>query len=238
MKVTCAWQQKPFAPVGLKKDVVHLWKVTFDKNEADILHYRTLLAADELKKADAYRFEKDRTAYTITRGILRTLLGEYLGKKPEDIIFSYGKFGKPEIVDESIDFNVSHSGKAALFCFTPGIQCGIDLEEVRPMHDLDGMAKYIMSETEYETFKKYPPSRLVDLFFNYWTGKESYIKAIGKGLSHHPEKANFTIGSDEALRLDMPDKDCWFFRSFIPQKGYHASVCVYGNCSEIQWYLA
>ena len=69
------WEKPPEAP-ALSSDEVHVWRAAVT---SVIPELHDTLSDDECARADRFRFEKDRTQYAKTRGVLRTLLGEYLG---------------------------------------------------------------------------------------------------------------------------------------------------------------
>ena len=65
---------------------------------------------------------KDRKHFIMRHGILRNILGRYLHVKPDSLLFSYGKYGKPALADTfgrgTICFNMSYSEGLALYAFT------------------------------------------------------------------------------------------------------------------------
>src|SRR5262249_38435202 len=94
---------------------------------------RQLLSPQERARADRFRFEKDRNAFTIARGLLRIILGSYLQTTPSAIEFTYGSRGKPSVVSaRPIQFNLSHSGDLAVYAITEGYEVGADVEYIRP----------------------------------------------------------------------------------------------------------
>ena len=91
---------------------------------------------------------------------------------------SYNEFGRP-FLNDRVDFNISHSGGCVVCAATDMGRVGIDIEEIRPI-DLDDF-KNSLTSGERATIKQ--ADRPYNKFFQYWTMKESIIKANGQGLS-------------------------------------------------------
>ena len=90
----------------------------------------------------------------------------------------YNKYGRP-YVENSLDFNISHSGKYAICAIADNMHIGIDVEELKFVNF--DIFNDIMNEKEWELIKDSPNS--IRAFFDYWTIKESVIKADGRGMS-------------------------------------------------------
>ncbi|TYR81432.1 4'-phosphopantetheinyl transferase superfamily protein [Priestia megaterium] len=119
----------------------------------------------------------------------RTLVGELLvgfilckryGLKRKELEFSTNFYGKPFLCHYPFfHYNVSHSGEWVV-CAVHDKTVGVDIEEVRPF-DVQ-MAKGLFTEEEYRDLLNEKEKR-TSVFYDIWTLKESYIKAVGKGLS-------------------------------------------------------
>ncbi|SHH71942.1 4'-phosphopantetheinyl transferase family protein [Virgibacillus chiguensis] len=98
-----------------------------------------------------------------------------------NISFCYNDYGKPFLYGQNtVHFNISHSGEWVV-CATDILPIGIDIEKIKPI-DLK-IAKLFFSKEEYEFIKSMPNRTKLFTFYEYWTLKESYVKAVGKGLS-------------------------------------------------------
>jgi 4'-phosphopantetheinyl transferase len=166
---------------------VHVWRVEHNAQQANAPKLREVLAAEEREHADRFHFEADRHSYTVTRGILRTLLGKYLQLAPEALILTAGPFGKPGLSESQnekrIAFNVSHSGHYSLLVFGIDVQLGVDVEHVRTRNNIVELAEAIFSPGQYATFMSVSNSDRDRAFFRAWTRKEAFVKGIGEGLS-------------------------------------------------------
>jgi 4'-phosphopantetheinyl transferase len=186
----------------------------------------------------------------ICRGFLRHLLGRYLGARPADLIFAYGPNGKPALSGRhaSIDlsFNLSHSEDLALFSITRGYRLGVDVERKRPLNDLEGLTRQILSQAEQAELRSVPAAMAAEVFWTCWTAKEAYVKARGEGLSISPERIAVAFKPTEAPRLVSVDGDLdeaarWSLLTFAPSSDYLAAVVVEGQVrrvTRLEWFDA
>ena len=140
---------------------------------------------DERRKAAQFSLQEVREQFIVGRAILRGILGRYLQVDPERVRFSYGPHGKPAIAPEcggeGISFNMSDSHGLAIYAVARGRQVGIDLERMRSDVPCERMAKRYFAEAELKAFLALPADQRQEGFFNCWTRKEAYLKAIGRG---------------------------------------------------------
>jgi 4'-phosphopantetheinyl transferase len=176
------WRQgtKPDMVEPLAPETLHIWQVEIDALAAETPALHTLLAADEQAHAARYRFAADKAAYVTVRGLLRMLLGAYLQCAPHSLQFTYNEYGKPLLAGGPA-FNVSHTRQVALLAFTAAESVGVDVERVRPEIVSDALAREVMSAWELAQFRA--GGGRTELFFEIWTRKEAYIKALGTGLA-------------------------------------------------------
>lgn len=222
----------PFPP-GPGEDEVHVWKADLALPSLEVARLAGLLDEAEARRASRFRFERDRAAFTAARAILRTLVGRYLGRRAEDVRFSYGSEGKPSLAGDpvSLTFNLSHSSGVALFAFARRRAVGIDIERVRDQPDLGELAERFFSPAEVAVFQGLPPAARMTAFFLCWTRKEAYIKARGGGLSIPLDTFSVSFGSGDppALlesSLDPDEPSRWSFRDLGSDTQYAAAIAV------------
>ena len=165
---------------------VHVWRAGLEASPSAVDEFHELFSADERERAVRFRFDKHRRRFTVARGILRTLLGRYLERKPQDLTFGYSEHGKPFLAGTrtlDLRFNVSHSAEMALFGFTLGREIGVDVEQIRPDRSTREIAERFFAPREVEALFALPKEEQTNGFFRCWTRKEAYIKAKGKGLA-------------------------------------------------------
>jgi 4'-phosphopantetheinyl transferase len=236
------WIPAPGA-ITLAPDEVHVWMARLDQPEETVASYRAVLSTDERARADRFHFEKDRTAYTVARAALKSLLGRYLGVAPTAIQFQYSSHGKPYLEESvnpgGINFNISHSHKLALLAFAIGRQVGVDVERIRADFATLEIAERFFSRIEVAALLAQPTEQQADCFFNCWTRKEAYIKAIGEGLSCPLHRFDVTLGPDEPARLlatraDSQDASRWSMHNLDPGPGYKGAVIAEGTDWRLQ----
>ncbi len=95
---------------------VHLWWSSLNVSDpvSDTLAGDTL-SADEHERAARFYFPRDRRQFVLARGMLRSILALYVGRRPQEIRFQDLAHGKPRLVDPELDveFNLTHSRIAA-----------------------------------------------------------------------------------------------------------------------------
>jgi 4'-phosphopantetheinyl transferase len=175
----------PPGPVVLELDDAHLWRVSLIAPDRSVQAFGQNLSSDETQRANSFRFERLRRRFVIGRGVLRALLGRYLGYAPAGLEFAYGSNGKPSLAGahlmRPIFFNVSQSEDVALIGFTWTGEIGVDIEHVRTISEWPDIAERILSHDRDAA----PPSTLED-FFHEWTRHEARVKAAGLGLGGQP----------------------------------------------------
>jgi len=180
----------------------------------------TLLDSAELARANRYRFDDDRRRSIVARAATRRLLGRYLDRDPQSLVFIEEEHGKPALRDREIEFNASHSGDLVALAFARDTPVGVDVEGRRQLHDTLALARRYFSGEEVAMVEK--ASDTADAFFAIWTAKEAIVKASGKGIGTG-DLHGFTVPfRDPRLR---PVIDGWCVAAIdAPLDGYYAAV--------------
>ena len=179
--------------ITIKSDEVHIWSTCLLDSEKYTNYFSAILSEDESERANNYRFCRDKENFIIARGILRCLLGAYLGKTPQSLEIIYGIWGKPCLTNKKVvHFNLSHSGNYALYAVSHSYEVGIDLEYIDKKLDLEGIALNAFSPDELNAWKKARKFESKEsAFFKLWVCKEAFLKASGKGWLGNEETMIF-----------------------------------------------
>jgi 4'-phosphopantetheinyl transferase len=181
-------------------DELQVWRASLEPEPHSVAYLERLLAEDERKRAEKFHFERDRRRFVVGRGILRTLLGGYLGEDPRALRFRYGERGKPGVPGGPF-FNISHSGPLMLLAFSPSTPVGIDVELSQPHLADERVAEHFFSPAEVASLRSLPPERQAHAFLACWTRKEAFIKARGDGLSLALDSFDVSFGPERPCEL-------------------------------------
>jgi 4'-phosphopantetheinyl transferase len=180
---------------------VHLWYVDPEQVADDQLlaAYRALLTPAELERTARFVFERGRREHLITRVLVRTTLSRYYpAVDPRSWQFNANPYGRPEIVAPAtappLRFNVSHTERLIVCLVAAGREIGVDVEDIGRHAPLDVADRYFSPHEAAELFSR-PAAARPDRFFDYWTLKESYIKARGLGLQLPLDQFSFHLAA-------------------------------------------
>lgn len=216
---------------------VDLWKIALTDPVPSLEYLSGLLSADETNRANRFVFERDRNKFIRTRGLLRIILGRYLEIGPELIEFRYEPGGKPRVADAlnpfRLRFNVSHSAEIALIAVGFGRELGIDVEYIRPNVDVLEIATHFFSPREILELSGLPGNQQIHGFFNCWTRKEAFVKAIGLGLSFPLTAFDVSVRPGEPATLtrlepNLCEQTQWILWDVSPSDDYAAALAVDG----------
>ena len=242
MKTDHSWRPPP-AKFHLARDEVHVFRVYLNLPVSRIKDLQKTLTADERNRAERFHFPQDRQNFIVIRGALRAILGRYLDIRPGQLRFCYNKFGKPDLDiangSHKLNFNLSHSGRLALFAVANSAKIGIDIECIRTDFEYELIAARFFSPGEYLKLKNLPPQMKPEAFFNCWTRKEAYIKARGEGLSLPLDQFEVSLVPGEPAQLLQTKEDAaetkrWSLINLQPERGYAAAIAVEGH----EWRIA
>lgn len=186
-----------------------------------------LLSADEIGRANAFRFERDRCSFVAARAFLRRTLSAYCEISPDRIAFRYSSAGRPELPWPGAPvFSLSHSDGFALLALGDVGPIGADLERVRDMADRDSVAKTVMHPSEWSDFAGLDEAERTQAFFRLWTRKEAALKAQGTGLLAEPALLEVGLGGGNGEPpLTILDIPCRIAAIAAPAR-YVAALCI------------
>jgi 4'-phosphopantetheinyl transferase len=214
---------------------IHTWLACLEKPPYVIQKLAKTLSSEEQKRASRYRFDRNKNQFILSHGILRTLLGLYTGKSPDQLQFIYGDKGKPRLQDRfgkrKIHFNLSRSGRMALYGFARGHEIGVDIEQINNFVDIELITEHFFSRREKSDLSTLPEHEKKTAFFNCWTRKEAYLKAIGTGLADPLDRFDVSLNPAEPAKLlgikgNSKGTSQWSIFGLTPSPDYVAAIAI------------
>lgn len=183
------------------------------------------LSPERQNYVSKFRRASDYQRSVLGDAIVHRILRDKLGLDPMHIEIIRNAYGKPFLKDhDNLHFNVSHSGHW-IVCAVSQDPVGIDVEKMEAI-DMD-IAKRYFHENEFNALLHCDPSVRLPRFFDLWTLKESYIKAVGKGL--HLPLDSFSMelqgGEWEWAPVVGENGETYYFKQYAVEEGYKLSVC-------------
>lgn len=233
-----SWSPAP-PTLTLLEDQVHVWQASLQRSPTELAALRATLSPDEQQRADRFRFPVHQQRFIVGRGILRSLLGQYLECDPASVQFQYGAQGKPELVvgeeQPQLQFNLAHSDDLAVYAIARTYPVGIDLERIRVVGDLLQLTQRWFSAAEHTAIQAVPVPEQAATFFQYWTCKEAVLKARGQGVGEL-KLVEITFSQESNQPIWVPPApalgDSWQLRLFTPTPDFVAALAV--NAQQIQ----
>ena len=215
-------------------DGIELWLVEGTGTESERWALQELLSEDECARATSFKVEDARASFIVSRGVLRTILGDKLACAPEVIRFDEGEHGKPFLAgahaQSGVEFNVSHSGDVFLYAVSQGRTVGVDVERQKEGLDVEAIARrYFAPEEARRLLEQAPSEERVSNFYRCWTRKEAYLKARGTGLTTKLDafEVTFLPGAPPAMlrtEIDGENPSDWDVFDVPVPEGYVAAL--------------
>lgn len=222
----------------LPPDEVHLW-LAFSDEDADarcLSKYRQVLSEGERLQEKRFRFGRDQRRYVVTRAFVRTVFSRYSGRTLGYWEFAGDAYGRPVLMNgegiaRSMSFNLSHTDGLIICAVSHTLVVGADVENFRVRPVALEIADRYFSSNEAAVLRALPTTKQAEVFFHYWTLKEAYIKAKGKGLSIPLNRFSFSFpcetGRDLSFRSELDPSDVAYrFWLLQPSTEHIAAVCV------------
>jgi 4'-phosphopantetheinyl transferase len=216
-------------------DRVEVWTTVTDAAEPYLDEYRTLLTPDEAARAERFMRERDRANFLIARAMARTMLSSFVDLPPEAWRLRIEERGRPEVDNlppgaPDIRFNISHTEGLVACAATVGREVGVDVEHIERRLTQD-VADRFFSPQEVADLRALPAHEQPVVFFDYWTLKESYIKARGLGLAIPLRQFTFHRSPHGAPTISFApelhdDPASWQFALFWPTRAHRMAVAV------------
>ena len=211
------------APILFAADVTAL-------KDAELYHLAYAAATPARReKTDRFRFEKDRRLSLGAEALLRHAL-RCADLDAASAGFDYGADKKPYLKDGRLFFNLSHSGIWAV-CAVAGYEVGCDVEQVAPI-DLK-LARRFLPEEYADILSQPTAEERLELFYRYWTLKESFLKATGLGMKLPMDRFQIRLGTEISV-IQSVDGRRYTFREYDDLPGCRCALCAAGECRDTE----
>lgn len=177
--------------------------------------------ASRRAKADKFLFEKDKRLSVAAGALLQHALQMENVRKPS---IEIAPNGKPYIAGmESLYFNLSHSEEMVM-CAIAEKELGCDVEKRTSLDH--ALAKFVMTEYELEMIYGFESDeKQQEMFFRFWTLKESYMKATGLGIRLEPKSFSMVLCNDNYIVKPPVDERVFNFKEYFLDDKYCYSCC-------------
>ncbi len=199
--------------------IIYGVKLQLNREDCPIDNLLKLLDNDELVRYKRYQNATSARQFLLGRLLLRHVLKKHYKVANCDIKIAYNKHGKPALILDDIHFNIAHSGDWVV-CVVDNSSVGIDIEKIGKFRP--AVAKRLFSTDEQKVLMMHENSARNDFFYSLWTLKESYSKAIGRGLT-----IPFNTFSIKKSRLGQLYKanDNYLLKQYNIDPAYKMAVC-------------
>ena len=216
---------------------IDLWLAFLDdiRDEHLLRNYRGILTPEELTRGARFRFAKDQHRYLVTRALARCTLSRYARVRAEEWRFAADTHGRPGILggDEdtlSLSFNISHTDSLVAIVVTRQQAVGVDIEDLNRKHIELSTADAYFSAAEVSELYAAPEWVRPTRFLEYWTLKESYIKARGLGLAIPLDQFSLSLARSGKIRMAtepaLADRaERWALWQFRPSADHVGALC-------------
>lgn len=183
---------------------------------------RKTLPQKLIAKIEKFKFWEDRQRSLLGELIVRKFYREKLALEEFDL--EYNEHNKPFLKGYHHEyFNISHSGNHVVVAFSDQ-NVGVDVEKMGK--DRREIAERFFTVREIQQMHACPTQdSQIHFFYQLWTLKESYMKAIGKGMTMSLSSFSFLFNNQTAV-LDFTDDDPdWNFYSELWKDSAYLSIC-------------
>lgn len=191
--------------------------------------YLTILTPAERTRLARIKHADQRQRQLEALAKMRVILGRYLEQTPQQIEFSRGQYGKPYVAGQPVQFNLTHSKDVGMLAVVQTAEVGIDVECWHPLRNRDHLVKRYFATLEQASWSGLDESEKEAAFFRFWTAKEAFMKATGRGLGMGLGQCAFRLQPKPELVLcpaEYGEPDDWLVLPLHNEPEYAASIVI------------
>jgi len=191
----------------------------------DALFTRLLAKVPAAKAQAVLRFMRraDRERSLVAELLARRQLALRWDLDPSNLQWVKNAYGKPALPEPAPGyFNLSHAGNWVVLA-SHSQPVGIDVEQIQPIEA--EIAVHYFSPEE-QAYVNSAAAGWTERFFDIWTLKESYIKAVGQGLSIPLTSFSFRLAGPGDISVSCGGQRLpYVFRQYAIPGPYKLAVC-------------
>lgn len=193
-------------------------------NNIKYQRYYETLSQYRRNRVDAHLHQNDKIL-SVGAGILLDIGLQRFGLRERTMQYSTMPGGKPLFVEyPSIQFSISHSGNMVVVAFSDSM-VGCDIEKMRQVDS--NLPQRFFTERD-NIVLNFAVDKQKE-FFRIWTQKESYVKALGMGLSVPFNSFSLNLEDNQNRYLCPRTGKTFTFIESDRIRGYCCTVCNEGT---------
>ncbi|KAK9892626.1 hypothetical protein WA026_021005 [Henosepilachna vigintioctopunctata] len=223
------------------------WNPTF----GEMLNCTSYIQQEEKERLGRFVYKNDFKSSLVGRLLMRKFVSENFVVPYNDVIFSRNERGKPIVIKphlEGANFNVSHHGDFVVLVGSQGKKfLGVDVMKIeykggKRLSEYFRLMCRQFSSYEWESIKQGSEEEQIRMFYRHWCLKESYVKAIGVGITVDLQNISFSIHTkdlsqnrivnDTTLYLNGKRQN-WEFHEMLLDRDHCAAIAMSGSDNEM-----
>lgn len=210
--------------MSTEKMPVELYLIHTDFLEEEQVFQKKLQQVSEKrrKKVLSYKIREDQKRSLAAGLLLEQILNENGFSVDMIVADENGKLYLPG--ENNFFFSLSHSGEYAA-CVVSDVPVGVDIQQKRETKA--NIARRFFQCQEAQRIESEPEEKQADLFFRYWTGKESYLKLKGLGIRGGLD--SFFVDLEEKKIVDNYNQQEIYLKEYKCLEDYYISVACYSK---------
>jgi len=167
----------------MNTETIQIWHGNIAADNIHYQNYWRVLDAGEQAHAERIKNDLLHKRFVESHGRLRNVLAQTLNEPPEQLNIKKTDHGKPYLADTpELVFNLSHSESIMVIAVAWNCQLGVDIECCKSRGSLAGLVDKCFAEEEIAYWNNLPEDQKVTEFYRFWTRKEAFVKATGRGI--------------------------------------------------------
>jgi phosphopantetheinyl transferase len=210
-------------------DQLHIWSARYSDLDRYYPVLSGLISAQEATRAAGFKKTRDTQKYILRHGMVRSVLGQYIRKEPQELRFVHEESGKPNLDPEGenhdIHFSLSRTDEMVCLGISRKSRIGLDIVRSDSHYPFFAIAEFLFTPGECQWIARTPSYEQHVRFFRIWSLKEALLKATGGGAGMMQEADVSGIMKNPSLNgfypISVGKKEMVFF--------IHESSCGVGH---------